>query len=380
MSRMGTIGFALLLAVTGSAALADRSLVFDLTFVISGSNLEWPGANTKNIYKTSGRYAPRNIIATRNQIYKDEAIVVFPRWKPGVPITLGLVKLTKKGSSGKPVVSPFPSWALQEEGNCKALQNVVDIVLDVQDIVWVLDVGTVNTLEKSLPYCSPKVVAINVRTGKVLKSIDLRMWISPASRLQYLAVDYAKDGGIFLYISDASTRAIIVYDVAENRGFRVVLPKAVTQESSHRDVLYLSLLRKNSGASVLYFTYLSSNRMYSIKVENLRSGAASSSITDVGPKHAKIVILGTDDGSAIFFRKKGHSDIFMWNVETKFSTENFILVQKGNDNRLPTQVAPGYKRLMWVLESNFHDYLQNTVGCPGPSVLLHPLLKSAEYL
>lgn len=215
---------------------------------------------------------------------------------------------------------------------------------------------------------------------QVLKMIDLKMLISSASRLQYLVVDYAKDGRIFLHISDASTRAIIVYDVMECQGFRVVLPKAVTQGSPNRDVLYISLVRKSSGASNLYFSYLSSSRMYSINVENLRSRATSTSITDVGSTHSQIVILGTDDSGAIFFRKKGQSDIFIWNVDTKFTTDNFILVQKGNDNRLPTQVAPGYKRLVWVLESNFHDYLENTVGCRGPSVLLHPLVKSAEYL
>jgi len=74
----------------------------------------------------------------------------------------------------------------------------------------------------------------------------------------------------------------------------------------------------------------------------------------------------------------GESDIYMWNSETPFSPENFLLVQKGNDCRLPTQVVPGYKRLMWVIESNFQDYIQNTVSCSGASVSVHPLVKSCD--
>ena len=68
----------------------------------------------------------------------------------------------------------------------------------------------------------------------------------------------------------------------------------------------------------------------------------------------------------------------MWNTETPFRPENFLLVQKGNECRLPTAVVPGYKRLMWVLESNFQDYIQNTVGCAGASIAIHPLVKSCE--
>lgn len=74
----------------------------------------------------------------------------------------------------------------------------------------------------------------------------------------------------------------------------------------------------------------------------------------------------------------GDSDIYMWNTETPFMSENFVLVQKGNDCRLATQVVPGYKRLMWVIESNFQDYIQNTVSCSGASVAIHPLVKASE--
>lgn len=33
---------------------------------------------------------------------------------------------------------------------------------------------------------------------------------------------------------------------------------------------------------------------------------------------------------------------------------------------------------MWALESNFHDYIANTVGCNGASVTLHPVVKECD--
>ncbi|OAD58400.1 Major royal jelly protein 1 [Eufriesea mexicana] len=343
--------------------------------VLSGLSLDWPCQSTKNIYETSGRYIARNVIATRAQIYKDQAILALPRYKPGVPFTLGILSL--KSQSCEPKVAPFPCWAIQEEGNCQALQSAVDIVLDMQDILWVLDVGIVNTLEQPVRRCPPKVVGVSARTGKVVKVIDLSTLVDSNSRLQYMAVDYAEDGQVYVYISDAGTGAIIVYNVTTGSGYRVVLPTAVAPRTDKPDALYLALVRRKScGSTVLYFTYLGSSRMFAIKAVNLRSGNANGSIVDIGTKKNKIVLLGTDNAAAIFFRIKGDSSIYMWNTDTSFTQDNFLLVEKPGECRLPTAVIPGYKGLMWVIESNFQDYIDNAVSCTGASVAVHPLVNS----
>ncbi|KAM0734412.1 Dopaminechrome tautomerase [Formica fusca] len=365
-----------ILASSLSLAVCDKQLLPELSFPLSGYSLDWPCQSTRNIYETSGRYIPRNVIGTRAQIYREDIIIAMPRYKPGVPFTLGVMSLKAKDCA--PKVTPFPCWAIQEEGNCQALQSVVDVALDIQEILWVLDVGIVNTLEQPVRRCPPKVVGINVKSGKVVKVIDLSNLVNPLSRLQYLAVDYAEDGQVYVYVTDAASKSIIVYNVTADKGYRVILPNAVTVGVDRRDVLYLTLVKKSCGTPVVYFTYLGSNRLFAIKAENLRKGLTQGSVADVGPKPDKLVLLGSDNGCAIFFRYKGEPDIYMWNTETPFRTENFLLVQKGNDCRLATQVVPGFKRLMWVIESNFQDYIQNTVSCSGASVAIHPLVKSCD--
>lgn len=123
----------LLSLVNRIAADCDNSIVPELTFRLGGNNLEWPCQATKNIYMTSGRYTPKNIIATRSQIYRDSAFIAMPRYRNGVPFTLGKVDL-RKGKCSVPVAA-YPTWASQEEGNCQAMQNVVDIYLDRQ-VCW----------------------------------------------------------------------------------------------------------------------------------------------------------------------------------------------------------------------------------------------------
>lgn len=361
-------------------SFCDRNLIPDLSYRLNGAELAFPCDATKNIFLQTGRYVPKNVIATRMQIFKEDAIIALPRLKHGVPYTLAKMSLKTKGF--KASLQPFPCWNIQEEGNCEALQNVVDLVLDPLDILWVLDLGITNTLEQPVRRCPPKIVAVNAVTGQIVKVIDLTPFQAPNSRFQYLVVDYAPDGNAFAYVSDSGTGGIVVYDVFAEKGFRVVLPNIVThanQKDIQRDVLYMALVRKPAG-NILYFTFLSSPRLYSIKTKYLQEGKANGAIVDVGgkPPGTKIVLLGTDNGAAIFFRYKGESDIYIWNSDASFKTENFLLVQKGGDCRLATQVVPGYKKLMWAIESNFHDYISNTVGCLGASMAVHPLIKTCD--
>lgn len=243
----------------------------------TGGHFEWPCPSTKSLFKTSGKYISKNVIATRAQIRGDEIFLALPRYKSGVPATLA--RTSFKHGSCQTTLVPFPCWSMQEEGNCQALQSVVDIVLDNNDILWALDVGIVNTLETPVRKCPPKIVAFSARTGKVLKVIHLDGLITHSSRLQYLAVDYSSDSRCFIYVSDAATRAIIVYDVQASKGFRVMLPKAVSQGAPRRDVLYLALVRKSCGSTVLYFSYLSSKHLFSIKTEYLQNGNAQGRVT-----------------------------------------------------------------------------------------------------
>ncbi|XP_012227712.2 major royal jelly protein 1 [Linepithema humile] len=340
----------------------DVQLKEERNILWTGGAFEWPCPTTKSMFKNSGRYISKNVLATRAAIYKDDAILALPRLKSGVPVTLAKVSLKDKNCQAS--LLPFPCWSLQEEGTCSALQNVVDIYLDPDDILWLLDTGVVNSLEQAERKCPPKVVALNVKTGKVVKTVDLSGLAGSSSRLQYVVADYNSDGRVFIYVSDAAARAILVYDVTSGRGYRVVLPQAVTINSNRRDVLYLALMRRQDGSTCLIFTYLGSSRVFSINTNHLRSGNAQGKIHDLGLKPRRLVILGTDNGSALFFRYEGDAEVYRWDSMTPFVEANFQPVYKSEECALATHIVPDYKRgRMRVLESNFPDYMQGTVGC-----------------
>ncbi|EDW33160.1 GL24646 [Drosophila persimilis] len=316
----------------------------------TGGQFEFPCASTKSLFKSSGKYVSKNVIATRAQLIGDTIYLALPRYRKGVPATL--VKTSVKPGTCSTTFKPYPCWDLQEEGNCKALQSVVDLVVDQNEVLWVLDTGIVNTLETPVRKCAPKVVAMSVKTGKVLKTVSLEGLTSSSSRQQYLVVEYAPDGGCCLYVSDAANRAIIVYNMQADRGFRVGCP------------LHLSLIRRDCGSTELYFTYLSTSKLFSLKSEYLRSGVADGRILDLGKKPTRMVIIGTDNGSAIFFRNEGDAEVYRWDTNSTFAEANFKPVYRSQTCQLVTHAVPDYKRnTMRVLQSNFPDYMQNRVGC-----------------
>jgi len=65
---------------------------------------------------------------------------------PGSPATLGYVVAPDNNGRTDPEIEPYPNWAMNEIGNCSALQFVQGIAIDARGILWAVDSGRVNTL------------------------------------------------------------------------------------------------------------------------------------------------------------------------------------------------------------------------------------------
>lgn len=198
---------------------------------------------------------------------------------------------------------------------------------------------------------------------QVVKTITLDEMATPSSRLQYVIADYSGDGRVFVYVTDAASRAILVYDVTSNRSYRMILPKIVTAGATTRDALYSVLLRRPDGSACVVFTYLGGDRMFSLLTNKLRNGTSVGNVNDLGVKPKKMVLLGTDNGSVMFFRYEGQSAVYRWDTTNSFDLENFEKVYSGHECSLATQVtADGKRGRVRIMQSNFPDFFQGTVG------------------
>lgn len=149
---------------SGSSRLPQAALA---AYTLNGQNVEWPCASTRRVYADTGRYAARNVIGTRAQVWADRAFVLTPRLRPGVPFTVSAVRLDCRDRCW-PVLAPYPCWALHDEGDPAAVQNAVDMYLDPSGVLWILDTGLVNTAEQPVRRSPPRVFAVDVKTDQVI--------------------------------------------------------------------------------------------------------------------------------------------------------------------------------------------------------------------
>jgi len=123
-------------------------------------------------------YDPRAVIHSRFQITRTgRVIVVSPRFRPGVPFTLGSFRTAGIGDRCvvEPDVLPLPSAPDAHRAETRTppaskdsapapLVNVIDLSIEeITDVVWLLDVGLVDTMTGSPRRVAPaKVVRLEI--------------------------------------------------------------------------------------------------------------------------------------------------------------------------------------------------------------------------
>lgn len=147
-----------LLPLLASASLPSRAVGSQIYHHLLGTSMVWPD-----------RYDPRAVIHSRFQATRDGRVfVASPRYRPGVPFTLGTFRAA---SAVEPDVWPLPaSPAAHRAVACRnappppPLVNVVDLWLDDSgDTLWLLDVGVVDTMTDKPSVIAPaKVVRLDV--------------------------------------------------------------------------------------------------------------------------------------------------------------------------------------------------------------------------
>ncbi|VVC41673.1 Six-bladed beta-propeller, TolB-like,Major royal jelly protein/protein yellow [Cinara cedri] len=370
----------LLLKILFSIVKADNQY----SFLLSGSNLEWPSVTEESNDILYGRYDPRKILVRGIQMDGDRAYVSMPRFmKTGVPWTLGVFHL--EFVDFEPDIRPYPDYnyhMLCNDGrcgnNCLRIVNVVDVFIE-SGVLWALDAGTTNVFRKPMRLGSAQLIGVNLTTDTVIRVTDLSSVTGTDSRLEHVVAMRTRCNRLYVYVSDAGRHAIVVYNARADRLHSIPLPERVSVAHHRRIALYLMPVNK-ADKSYVYFTYRQSGTVYMLDSWSEES-VTHGSVTEVGVKPVDMLVLGTDRGTSVYFRTAGggNTDIWMWDVNRPLDVCNFVLVHRTYLYLTPIAVVAGWRGLVWSLESNYDEYLTDSVDCTGPRTLLRPFKKVVEH-
>lgn len=265
--------------------------------------------------------------------------VSVPRWAPGIPATVNKIEVL----NGKPILSAYPSWAMNKIDEPNALQSVLGWEIDEANRAWFLDQGHIE----GAPCVdgAQKIVCWDINSNSLVDSIKVPNEIASyaASFLNDLVIDnangfvYIADSGIF---SDPLEGGLIVLDI-DTKGLRRVLHqhystqdvagywfeiagKRVWQDRPNRtgaDGIALSADRKT-----LYWCPLTARNLYSIDTALLQDfstplGEIEEAVKDLGDKGTNTDGMGADDKGNIYYTMLEGQGIGIYNPETgAFST------------------------------------------------------------
>jgi sugar lactone lactonase YvrE len=242
-----------------------------------------------------------------------------PRWAPGIPATLNRVIV----KDGKPLLDPFPSWAMNKEGDAAALQSVLGYEIDEKGIMWILDQGHVSGAPSKDG--AQKLVAWDLNSNALVESVKIPTTIASYedSFLNDLVVDN-KNG--FIYIADSGINSeplhggIIVYNM-KTKAFRRVLDR----HSSVQDVpgYWFSIRGKkvwgdrpmrtgvdgialSADRGTLYWCPLTSRDLYAMNTSLLRDFTVSQeliekNVVNLGSKGSNTDGMAGDSQGRIWF-------------------------------------------------------------------------------
>jgi len=150
------------LSVKGRDPLEEFAVIYEWNQL----DFLWPDDSSKARFLDSSQFIPENTTISGVKVWGDRLYVTLPRWRRGVPVTLASIPLPKPGNyrNPSPKLEPFPSWEMQQVGNCSALQNVQNVEIDpTNGYMWVIDTGSIDTLsQRPDKRCPPKIVVFDL--------------------------------------------------------------------------------------------------------------------------------------------------------------------------------------------------------------------------
>ncbi|XP_018335225.1 protein yellow-like [Agrilus planipennis] len=317
-------------------------------------NFTWPDESTYIKAVEQHHYSPKNIILKRLRYYDGWYYLTLPRMKSGTPATLVKIPESLKRGTAPPL-EPFPSWQMNVEGNCEALQNVQSIEIDDKGLMWIVDLGVTSVVEKEPnTTCPSKLVIYDINKQKVVVSYVFPDDVVDVEGYLY---DIVVDGN-FAYITDnsADSPGIVVYSMKDNDSWKISHPKSMSAEPNAQEfrlngvvisqpinIAPIALgprLRVSNGRVILsddrdvYYSPFSSFHLYSITTDILRNknnhGNFDGVIRDWGQKASQTDSMIMDNQGILYYSLLTDNSIGLWDSKTPFTSAQRVVARDNN--------------------------------------------------
>ncbi|KYN03366.1 Protein yellow [Cyphomyrmex costatus] len=361
---------------------------FQVIFEWKLIDFEWPSEEDRQYAVMRGDYKPANNFITTAKFWKDKMYLTLPRWKDGVPVTLGMTSAKPINSITAPKLEAFPTWDMQKLGNCTAFQLVHSMEIDVKGHMWILDTGRPTSLRESKADCSPRLVILDLEdNNKILRTYEFPEHVArrKTAYLNDIVLDH-EDGGM-AYITDTDTTdpGIIVYSLRDNNSWKIrhdsmrakseavgfMVAKTHVINPVHVDGIALS--PASSSNRQIYYSPLSSFHLYSIPVFALKNNMTNIDqyVKELGRKTSQTDGMAMSSTGVLYFGLLADDAIAMWDTKnTPFTVGQRIISRDHVLTQWPDSFAFDEDGNFWCVTNMLQNFLNNRVDINMPNYRL----------
>ncbi|KAH8279585.1 hypothetical protein KR018_003423 [Drosophila ironensis] len=328
-----------------------------------------------------GAFKPANVIPFGLEVTGHRLFITLPRWRPGVPASLGYLDLNDT-STDKPALKPFPSWqahSLQEAE--PELVSPFRVRADRCGRLWVLDSRISGVLEQTKMYGAPQLLVYDLHNDDLLRRHILpEGQFKMGSLFANLAVEDSDCGNTYAYLADLGSPGLVVYSWSDMESWRVqhhfFHPDPMSGNFSVKDIefqwddgLYGLALSKplESGYSTLYFHPLCSTMEFSVDTGILRNKTVA-----VMPEiYREFKILGSrgpntqagaqfldPDTGVLFYTLPNLNEVACWRTANDFSHTSQSRVYRNRDTMIfPSDIKVDDQKRLWVLSNQLPVFI-----------------------
>lgn len=329
----------------------------------------WDANHSRTEYLATGGFVPEHCVITGLKVWEGDIYVTVPRWRTGVPSTMNKVVF----SDGRAVLDPFPSWEWNDVGNPAALRYTQSMEIDINGVMWILDVGRLNIFSEDTADVVngiPKLILWDISNSTMVHTYLFTDTVAPysSSFLNDLVLD--RDG-THAYISDAATGggALVVYDRVANRarrfvgtstraepGFTLEINGFLYNESTPVDGIAISPDWKT-----IFYSVMAANALYGVPAGVLSNFSNTDAVIDkhviaIGPKPSSDGMT-TDSDGRLYFGDNPRTALGGWDTSESFSEWQVIFTNNETMQWVDTFAFSG-SDLMWTtnkLQSFFNS-------------------------
>ncbi|XP_065334364.1 protein yellow-like [Cloeon dipterum] len=288
-------------------------------------DFNWPSEAKRTQALEDGTFKPEKIEARYMAVYGTRIFLSLNKYSNYLPVSLVSLP-TISASSASPKLTTFPSWDMNEYGNCNKIEEASGLQVDSIGRLWVLDSGSDN--------CKAKLWTIDLINN------DHTEFIHRFS-FHYYMHDLVLDetpNGTFAYIARWYRKHIVVFSLERNQSWIV--------DTLGIRANFVSLSPKEEPRQ-LYLGHYQSNETYFISVATLRNETRYANPRLIGKWTAIPYRMLMDNHGTAYAAFLEKNYIHSWNTSQPFREQSFHEVA-GLNSYWPFTFALDQNGTLWM--------------------------------